>query len=84
MPTTRMSSRGQVVLPKPVREKHQWAPGQEFEVVETDAGILLRPRAPFPETTFDEVRGATGYDGPRVPTRHLTGAEALRRKAERS
>ena len=84
MSTTRMSSRGQVVLPKPVRDKHQWAPGQEFEVVDTDAGILLRPRAPFPETTFDDVRGAVGYDGPRVPTDQLTGAEALRRKTARS
>lgn len=84
MPTTRLSSRGQVVLPKQVREAHRWAPGQEFEIVETEAGILLRPRSPFPETTFDEVRGVTGYDGPRVSTDQLTGAEALRRKATRS
>lgn len=84
MATTRLSSRGQVVLPKRIREKHQLEPGQEFEIVETEDGILLRPRSPFPETTFEAVRGATGYDGPRVPTDQLSGAEALRRTDERS
>jgi AbrB family looped-hinge helix DNA binding protein len=80
MSTTRLSSRGQVVLPKRVRDKHQWDPGQEFEVVQTEEGVLLRPRSPFPETTFEAVRGRTGYDGPPVPTDQLTGTEALRKK----
>lgn len=79
MPTTRLSSRGQVVLPKRVRDQNQWDPGQEFEVVQTEDGVLLRPQSPFPETTFEAVRGRTGYDGPPVPTDELTGAEALRR-----
>lgn len=62
MSTTRLSSRGQVVLPKNVREKYHWTSGQEFEVVETDEGILLRAQSPFPDTTFDEVpeEGAGG------------------------
>ena len=80
MPTTRLSSRGQVVLPKRVRDNNQWDPGQEFEVVQTEEGVLLRPRSPFPETTFEAVRGRTGYDGPPVPTGQLTGTEALRKK----
>jgi len=84
MPTTRLSSRGQVVLPKPIREKHRWTPGQEFEVVDTDEGLLLRPRTPFPETTLEDVCGATGYEGPRISTERLTGTEALRHKTTRS
>ena len=80
MSTTRLSSRGQVVLPKRVRDKNQWDPGQEFEVVQTEEGVLLRPRSPFPETTFEAVCGRTGYDGPPVPTDRLTGTEALRKK----
>jgi AbrB family looped-hinge helix DNA binding protein len=83
MSTTRLSSRGQVVLPKNVREKYHWTSGQEFEIVETDEGILLRAQSPFPDTTFDEVRGMTGYDGPSVSTDRLTGTAALRKKAER-
>lgn len=84
MLTTQLSSRGQVVLPKRVREDHQLEPGQEFEIVDREDGILLRPRSPFPKTAFEDVRGATGYDGPRVPTDQLSGAEALRRKEKSS
>jgi AbrB family looped-hinge helix DNA binding protein len=80
MPTTRLSSRGQVVLPKRVREANRWDPGQEFEVVQTEEGVLLRPRSPFPETTFEAVCGRTGYDGPAVSDDRLTGTEALRKK----
>lgn len=80
MPTTRLSSRGQVVLPKRVRDENRWDPGQEFEIVQTEEGVLLRPRSPFPETTFETVRGRTGYDGPSVPTDQLTGTTALRKK----
>lgn len=68
------------MLPKRVREKHEWVPGQEFEIVDTEEGILLRPRSPFPQTSFEEVQGVTNYDGPRVPTHRLTGAAAVRKK----
>lgn len=79
MSTTRLSSRGQIVLPKEIRDEHHWSPGQEFEIVEASEGILLRPRSPFPETTFEDVRGATQYEGARIPNEQLTGKEALRK-----
>lgn len=44
METTRLSAKGQVVLPKRVRDAHGWAPGVEFIVESTEAGVLLRPR----------------------------------------
>lgn len=71
------------MLPKAVRDDHHWRPGQEFEIVNTDDGILLRPRSPFPDTTFEEVKGVTGYDGPPMSTKRLTGAAALRKKKGR-
>ena len=80
MPTPRLSSRGKEVLPKQVREANGWAPGQEFEIVDANDGILLRSRSPFPQTTFEEVQGVTGYEGPRVSTEQSAGKEALRRK----
>jgi len=42
MSTTRLSSRGQVALPKNVREKYHWTSGQEFEIVETDECFVNR------------------------------------------
>jgi bifunctional DNA-binding transcriptional regulator/antitoxin component of YhaV-PrlF toxin-antitoxin module len=84
MPTPRLSNCEKVVLPQQGREAHHWRPDQEFEIAETEDGILLRPCSPFPDTTFDEVRGTTGYDGPRVSTDQLTGTEAFRRRVARS
>lgn len=83
MPTTRLSSRGQIVIPKSIREAHNWTAGQEFEIVESGSVLVLRPKKPFPETTLDEVVGCANYDGPRIPTEELSGAHALKLKMRR-
>ena len=45
MPTTRVSERGQVVIPKPIRERLDIKRGQLLDVHEVDGAILMRPRA---------------------------------------
>jgi AbrB family looped-hinge helix DNA binding protein len=57
METTRLSTKGQIVLPKTIRASRAWAPGTEFTVEETLDGILLRPAAGFPEVDLDQVAG---------------------------
>ena len=57
METTRLSTKGQIVLPRSIRTSRAWTPGTEFTVEETGGGVLLRPSAPFPETTLDSVVG---------------------------
>ena len=64
METTRMSSKGQVIIPKSVRQRHQWDAGQELMVVDVGDGVLLKAKRPFPPTTMDEVAGFLKYDGP--------------------
>lgn len=64
METTRLSSKGQVILPKSVRDAHHWAVGTEFEVEDRPEGILLRPKKRFPITDIGDVVGCTGYRGP--------------------
>ena len=64
METTRLSSKGQVVIPKSIRKAHQWGIGQEFLVEETAEGILLRPKTPFAQTTLNDVAGCLKYTGP--------------------
>ena len=39
---TRLSAKGQVVIPKSVRDSHDWHAGTEFEVVDRPDGVLLR------------------------------------------
>jgi AbrB family looped-hinge helix DNA binding protein len=63
METTRLSTQGQIVLPKSVRTAHAWGPGTEFAVEETREGILLRPARLFPRTTLDQVVGCLRYKG---------------------
>ncbi len=57
METTRLSSKGQVIIPKAIRDARRWEAGLELAVVETPDGILLKPSAPFPATRLDEVAG---------------------------
>ena len=50
MPT--LSKDGQIRIPADIRRRHGWAPGQQLDVVETDAGVALRPAVepkPAPE-----------------------------------
>jgi AbrB family looped-hinge helix DNA binding protein len=47
METTRISTKGQIILPKSLRVARAWGPGTEFTVEETGNGILLRPTTRF-------------------------------------
>ena len=55
--TTRLSSKGQVVLPSSIRNAHHWEPGTEFQVQETPEGILLRPLARQAASRVEDVAG---------------------------
>ncbi len=55
MEITRLSSKGQVVLPLSVRRNRKWEAGIQLTVEETKDGVLLRPAKAFPPTTVDEV-----------------------------
>ena len=65
MRLTRMSSKGQVVIPRDLRAAHAWKPGLEFKVEDLVEGVLLRPRPPLARTSIADVVGCTGYVGPR-------------------
>lgn len=46
METTKVSTKGQVVLPKAVRDAQQWAPGQELDVINAGGYVILKKAAP--------------------------------------
>jgi AbrB family looped-hinge helix DNA binding protein len=64
METTKLSSKGQVVLPKSVRDAHGWGPGTEFVIESTPDGVRLRAKVPFARTQLDQVFGSVRYAGP--------------------
>lgn len=57
MQTTKLSSKGQVIIPKALRASHQWQAGMELLAINTEDGILLKPKAPFPATELASVVG---------------------------
>lgn len=57
METTRLSSKGQVIIPKAVRALHRWETGLELVVIDTGDGVLLKPKAPFEESVLEDVAG---------------------------
>jgi len=57
METTRLSSKGQVIIPKSFRSNHRWEPGLELMVVDTGDGLLLKPKAPFVPSSLSDVVG---------------------------
>jgi AbrB family looped-hinge helix DNA binding protein len=63
METTRLSTKGQIILPKSVREARAWGPGTEFSVEETPQGVLLRPLRRAGSTTLAEVAGCLKWSG---------------------
>ena len=68
METAQVSTKGQIVIPKAIRDRHAFVEGQTVEVVETPAGVLLRlPKAKTAES-FEEVtariRARNSYRGP--------------------
>ena len=63
METTKLSTKGQIVLPKAIRDARGWAPGTEFQLEERPTGILLRPVKPFPPTRLEDVSGCLRYTG---------------------
>ena len=63
MEITRLSTKGQIVLPKNIRDSRAWEPGTEFTIQETSDGILLRPARLFPETDLEKVAGCLKYKG---------------------
>ncbi len=59
----KLSSKGQIVIPKAIRAAHQWEVGQKLELIDTGDGILLRPEKPFPQTSIEAVAGILKYSG---------------------
>ena len=84
MDTTKLSSKGQIIIPKAVREAHGWKTGTEFIVEDTPGGVVLKPKRVFAPTTLDEVFGCLKehYKGPAKSIEEMDQAildEAARR-----
>jgi AbrB family looped-hinge helix DNA binding protein len=62
--TTTISTKGQVILPKAIREQRNWDAGTKLTVEITNEGVLLKLAPAFPPTKPEDVFGLLRYDGP--------------------
>ena len=76
MDTTRLSSKGQIIIPKALREARGWAPGTDFAIEETPDGLLLRPVGGFAATDIDAVFGCLKWHGPAKTIEEMDAAVA--------
>jgi AbrB family looped-hinge helix DNA binding protein len=79
--TVKMSSKGQIVIPKAMRDSHHLQPGVEFVIIEEGNSLRLMPVADIKQATVDEVGGILHRAG-REPMSDDEMRSALRAKAK--
>ena len=82
---TVVSTKGQVILPKAIRDRMRWSPGTRLTVEQTGDGVLLKAAPLFPETDLDSVCGMLKHDGPALSIEDMDAAvlREARRRARR-
>ncbi len=56
--TTKVSTKGQVILPKSIRQDRRWSPGTRLIVEDTPDGVLLKAAPLFAATRPEDVYGS--------------------------
>ena len=64
MQITTVSTKGQVIIPKTIRDIYKLEPGTELYVIQSKDGILLKPKKTLPTYTVDDLAGFMSYNGP--------------------
>lgn len=62
--SVRLSTKGQLVIPREIRERHGWSEGVELVLADQGDSVVLRSVHHLPETTLEDLVGCTGYKGP--------------------
>jgi bifunctional DNA-binding transcriptional regulator/antitoxin component of YhaV-PrlF toxin-antitoxin module len=79
MTTLTFSSKGQVVIPKDVRDAKGFVPGAKAEMVDVPEGVLIRAvRLPIKKRPISELFGilAPHYRGPPISVEEMNEAVA--------
>ncbi len=61
--STTVSTKGQVILPKAIREQRQWQAGTRLVVEDTAEGVLLKAAPAFAPTRPEDVFASLPHKG---------------------
>ena len=81
--STHLSAKGQVVIPKAIRDAGGWRTGLELEVEATEDGVVLRPKSLGRARAVERLLGCTGYHGPKRSLAEMDAAVKREAKARR-
>jgi AbrB family looped-hinge helix DNA binding protein len=82
--TVRLSTKGQLILPKSIRQRLRWSAGTRLVVEDTAEGVVLKAAPIFDSASPEEVFGSLKVSGPPKTLQEMDAgvlAEARRRHA---
>lgn len=79
---TRLSTKGQLIIPRAIRARRGWRPGAELVIDERGDQVILRLAAEPAESRLEDLIGCTGYRGRRRSLRQMDAgiAKGARRR----
>ncbi|MCW3098036.1 MAG: hypothetical protein JWL77_3654 [Chthonomonadaceae bacterium] len=54
--TVELAQRGQLTIPKPLREQHHWEAGQQFTLMDLEGVVVMSPRESKIDALADQLR----------------------------
>ncbi len=69
--TATLSSKGQVVIPKIIRDQLHWESGHELIIETTESGVLLKAKSAVKTRRLEELRGFLQSNASPVPIEAL-------------
>lgn len=78
METVKLSSKGQFILPKAIRDRHHWEAGTEFVIIDRGAELVIKPAKAFPPTEVESVDTPSVYQGRPLTLEEMEQAVALK------
>jgi len=76
--TTKMSSKGQVIIPEAIRKKMNLKPGDQFVVVGAGDAVILKSITPPSMDQFEELLDEARTKARRAGLKHSDIAEAVK------
>lgn len=69
--TATLSSKGQIVIPKEIRDALQWEAGMELTLVSSASSVTLKSMPKKTGRNLADLIGMLKHDGPAIPTEEL-------------